>query len=56
VDLSAFGTSDRSQLSEMAVTISRPLRLSHDDRRTRTRQALAHMARGFGFDHVSDNW
>jgi hypothetical protein len=56
VDLSVFGASDRSQLSEMAVTISGPLRLGQDDRRTRTRQALAHMARGFGFDHVSDSW
>ena len=44
VDLSVFGTSDRSQLSEMAVTIWGPLRLSRDDRHTRTRQALAHMA------------
>jgi hypothetical protein len=56
IDVMLGAASDRGQLSEMAVTISGPLRLTHYDRHTRTRQALAQMARGFGFDHVSDNW
>jgi hypothetical protein len=56
IDLSAFGTTDRCPLAEMSVTITGPLRLSPGDRQYRTRQALAYMAQGFGFDNVTEDW
>jgi hypothetical protein len=40
----------------MSVTITGPLRLSPGDRQYRTRQALAYMAQGFGFDNVTEDW
>jgi hypothetical protein len=56
VDLSVFGTTDRNPLAEMSVTITGPLRLTPGDRQNRTREALAYMAQGFGFDNVTEDW
>jgi hypothetical protein len=56
VDLSVFGSTDRSPLAEMSVTITGPLRIGPSDREHRTRQALKYMAQGFGFDDVAEGW
>lgn len=50
VDFAPFGTSDRDHLTEISVTITGPLRLSRDDRQARTRQGLAYMGQGPGFN------
>jgi hypothetical protein len=49
IDFSPVGTTDRRSLSLMTVTVSGPVRLSDEDRRKRTREAIAFMAQGFGF-------
>lgn len=49
IDFSPLGSTDRRALSLMTVTISGPVRLSDEDRRKRTREAIAFMAQGFGF-------
>ncbi len=49
IDFSPVGTTDRQSLPLMTVTVSGPVRLSDEDRRKRTREAIAFMAQGFGF-------
>lgn len=57
IDFTPFGTSDRTALVEMAVTITAPPRLTADARRDLTRQAIEHMAHGFGFlDATEDDF
>jgi hypothetical protein len=49
IDFSPLGSTDRKPLALMTVTISGPIRLSDEDRRKRTGEAIAFMAQGFGF-------
>ena len=49
IDMNAFGSSDRGQLQEMAVTIIAPPRLDSSARQGQTRKALAYIAQQFGF-------
>jgi hypothetical protein len=55
VDLAAFGTSDRSQLREMAVTITAPPQLDRSARRLLTRRGMVHMAQLFGFLEAAED-
>jgi hypothetical protein len=54
VDLAPLGPTDRGQLREMAVTVTAPLVLAPAARRELARQALAYMARQFGFLDTPD--
>jgi hypothetical protein len=54
VDLAPLGPTDLGQLREMAVTVTAPLVLAPTARRELARQALAYMARQFGFLDTPD--
>lgn len=56
VDLSAWGTSDRDNLTEMSVTITAPTHLEPDDRQNLTHKAMVYMAEAFGFVNASGTW
>ncbi|MFE4976277.1 esterase/lipase family protein [Kitasatospora sp. NPDC056651] len=49
IDFSVFGSTDRSPLSEMAVTITVSPVLERAERQRLLRTALVHMAQGFGY-------
>ena len=55
IDFSPLGSTDRRALSLMTVTLSGPIRLSDEDRRKRTREAIAFMAQGFGFSEPDED-
>jgi hypothetical protein len=49
IDFSPLGSTGRSPLRLMTVTATGPVRLSDEERRKRTGEAIAFMAQGFGF-------
>jgi hypothetical protein len=50
VDLSIFGTTRRTQLSDLSVGVTAPLGLSADEVDSLVRRALIRMASDFGFN------
>jgi hypothetical protein len=53
VDFSPFGTTDRDDLSVMAITVTAPAAMHGSARLDFTRQALVRMSQGFGYVDAS---